>query len=306
MAQRLEELMVDEIHADPKNPRERFPQEELDRLAESIDQVGILVPVVVYPEDGGYRLLDGERRWRCAATLGLETIPAVIVDPPDEADRLKQMFNIHLVREQWQDIPTALAVKKLMDATGMTTAQELSEATGISTQQVNRYLFALDLRGAVWDAVESGRVPLNYFYEVYRAIVKPLESERPALFARFGKEGILERFLAKRESGAIADVVSVRDAKYIIRKAAEDDPDDDNPGPLDDTISRLLADDDFSVKDAYEESVMVAVEADKLEGRANNLVAAFERLLAKAATEEETKQLQAIARRLIDSLQALV
>lgn len=280
MPQRLEELNVGDIHADPNNPRERFPQEELDRLAESIDQVGILVPVVVYPEDGGYRLLDGERRWRCAMTLGLETIPAVIVDPPSEADRLKQMFNIHLVREQWQDIPTALAVKKLMEETGMTTAQQLSEATGISTQQVNRYLFALDLQGSVWEAVESGRVPLNYFYEVYRAIVKPLESDRPALFAQFGAQGILERFLSKRDSGAISDVVSVRDAKYIIRKAAEDDPNNETPGPLDDTIHRLLNDDELSVKDAYEETVMVAIEADKLEGRANNLVSAFERLLA--------------------------
>ena len=306
MAQRLDQLKVNQIHADPNNPRERFPQEEMDRLAESIDQVGILVPVVVYPEDGGFRLLDGERRWRCAATLGLEYIPAVIVDPPDEAERLKQMFNIHLVREQWQDIPTALALKKLMDATGVSTSQELSEMTGISSQQVNRYLFALDLRGAVWNAVESGDVPLNYFYEVYRAIVKPLESDRPVLFAQFGAQGILERFLAKRQSGAISDVVSVRDAKYIIRKASEDDPNSDNPGPLDDTIARLLADDELSVKDAYEETVMVAIEADKLEGRANNLVSAFERLLARAANQDETRQLQDIARRLIAHLQALV
>lgn len=303
---KLLELEVAAIHADPNNPRERFPQEELDRLAESIDQVGILVPVVVYPEGEGYRLLDGERRWRCAQTLGYETIPAVVVDPPGEAARLQQMFNIHLVREHWQDIPTAHALKRLMDETGVNSAAQLSSMTGISTQQVNRYLFALDLTGDVWDAVESGEVPLNYFYEVYKSVVKPLESDRPALFQKFGTEKILENFLSKRESGAIADVVSVRDAKYIIRKAAEDDPDGNDPGPLDSTIEKLITDSELSVKDAYEESVMISVEADKLESRADNLVAAFTRLLDKAATEEEAQPIKDIARGLIHQLEHLI
>lgn len=286
---------VAEIHADPNNPRERFPQEELDRLAESIDQVGILVPVVVYEEDGGYRLLDGERRWRCAQMLGHTTIPAVVVDPPDEASRLKQMFNIHLVREHWQDIPTARALKRLMTETGVSSPSELSAMTGISTQQINRYLFALNLTGDVWDAVESGDVPLNYFYEVYRGVIKPLETDRPVLFGKFGEQAILEKFLQKRRSGAISDVVSVRDAKYIIRKAAEDDPEDDNPGPLDETIEKLIDDNNLSVKDAYEESVMVSVEVDNLEARSNNLVSAFKRLLEKSKDANETERIKSIA-----------
>lgn len=303
----LLELNVSEIHADPNNPRERFPQEELDRLAESIDQVGILVPVVVYPEDGGYRLLDGERRWRCAQILGHPTIPAVVVSPPDEASRLQQMFNIHLVREQWQDIPTAHALKKLIDETNVTLPSQLSAMTGISTQQVNRYLFALSLSGDVWAAVESGQVPLNYFYEVYKAFIQPLESDRPAIFAKYGRDQLLAKFLDKRSSGAISDVVSVRDAKYIIRKAAEDDPDNTKPGPLDDTISRLIDDPELSVKDAYEETVMISIEADKLELRADNLVAAFVRLLDKAKTDvDATDQIKGVANGLIAKLTALL
>lgn len=293
----LDQIKVSDISPDPENPRERFPQEELTRLAESIEQVGILVPVVVYRFERGYRLLDGERRWRCANLLGHDTIPAVIVDPPDEASRLQQMFNIHLVREQWQDIPTAHALRKLMDETGVTDPRQLSEMTGITTQQINRYLFALSLTGDVWDAVESGSVPLNYFYEVYRAIVKPLEAERPALFAKFGTEKILRKFLEKRLSGAITDVVSVRDAKFIVRKAADDDSGRSEPGPLDETLERLIEDESLSVKDAYEETVMVSVEVDKLESRANNLVSAFRRLIEKASDSDEIEQIKGIARR---------
>lgn len=308
MPTRLEQLAVSEIHADPHNPRERFPQEELDRLAESIDEVGILVPVVVYDDGQGYRLLDGERRWRCAIMLGYEEIPAVIVDPPNEASRLKQMFNIHLVREQWQDIPTAHALKRLMHETGVSNPSELSSMTGISTQQINRYLFALGLGGSVWSAVESGSVPLNYFYEVYKAFIQPLESNRPAIYAKYGKDILLEKFLAKRESGAISDVVSVRDSKFIIRKAAEDDERrPGNTGPLDETIERLINDEDLSVKDAYEETVMVSVELDKLEARSNNLVSAFTRLLEKAAGDSEAERhIKSIGRDLVVNINRLV
>lgn len=303
----LEQLNVSEIHADPHNPRERFPQEELNRLAESIDEVGILVPVVVYDDGNGFRLLDGERRWRCATLLGHEKIPAVIVEAPDEASRLKQMFNIHLVREQWQDIPTAHALKKLMDETGVSNPAELSSMTGISTQQINRYLFALGLNGKVWSAVESGAVPLNYFYEVYKAFIQPLESQRPEIYARYGKDTLLEKFLAKRETGAISDVVSVRDSKFIVRKAAEDVKGAGGAGQLDETIERLINDADLSVKDAYEETVMISVELDKLEGRSNNLVSAFIRLLEKAGGDEQaTNQIKEIGRGLVRKINDVI
>lgn len=302
----LKNIPVASIEADPQNPRERFPQDELERLAESIDQVGILVPIVVYDYDDHFRLLDGERRWRCARTLGLEVVPAVVVEKPTETERLTQMFNIHLVREEWQDIPTAHALKNLMKETGIDSPSQLAQMTGLSTQQINRYKFALDLGGEVAKAVESGDVPLNYFYEVYRAVVKPLQKSRPSVFASYSQDIILDKFLEKRLSGAIPDIVSVRDAQYIIRKAAEDDPDNEKEGPLDKTLRRLLEDSELSVKDAYEDTVMISVEADKLENRAGGIVTAFERLLNKAVDDSERDSIRKIGRGLIKSLKAVI
>lgn len=302
----LEYLPVNKIKADPENPRERFPDDELAKLSESIDQVGVLVPVVVYKKGSHYRLLDGERRWRCSKELGLETIPALIVSKPTEEERLMQMFNIHLVREPWQDIPTAHALRKLMDETGISSASELAQLTGLSTNQINRYKFALDLTGEVREKVETGEVPLNYFYEVYKAVIRPLERRRPALFSEYGVEQILKQFLDKRLSGAVPDIVSVRDAQYIIRKAAEDDPDGDRPGPLDDTLRELLEDEDLSVKEAYEDTVMVAVEADKLQKRADGMVTAFRRLLDHAADDSERKHVRSVGNELIKNLKAVI
>ena len=302
----LKNLRVDEIKPDPKNPREEFPEDELAKLAESIDHEGVLVPVVVYKFGRSHRLLDGERRWRCAAELGLNKIPAMIVDKPTEEDRLRQMFNIHMVREPWKDIPTAHALKKLMTETGVKSTSELSQITGLTTNRINRLLFFLDLRGKVRTSVENGEVPLSYFYEVYKEFAIPLEKQRPVLFSKFSKTKIFERFLAKRRTGAIKDTYSVRDAKYIIRKAAEDDPDNKKLGPLDETLETLLNDDELSVKEAYEDTVMVAVEADKLQKRADGMVAAFERLLEHAVDDGEADHVRQVGANLIEKLEAVI
>jgi ParB family transcriptional regulator, chromosome partitioning protein len=103
----LKDIPVDQIDPNPNNPRLIFPPEELDRLAESIASEGILVPVVVFARDGRYVLIDGERRYRCTLTLGLETVPANITTERTDLENLLQMFNIHLVREPWRDMPTA-------------------------------------------------------------------------------------------------------------------------------------------------------------------------------------------------------
>lgn len=298
-------IKVADIHADPGNPREQFPQEELDRLAESIDQVGILVPVVVYKVDGsGYRLLDGERRWRCSQQLGLDEIPAVIVDESSEGERLIQMFNIHLVREQWKEIPTAHALQRLMDATGITDDKTLHQKTGLSIQQIERYKFGLGLGGEVRKAIESGEVGLNFFHEVWKSFVLPLKTSRPEISRKYADEKLLESFLEKRRSGAISDVVSVRNAKYIVRKAAEDA--NGASSVLDNTIVSLIEDENLSVTEAYEDTVMVTVEADKLQARSDGMVLAFKRLLNKAGSEEESQKIKAVAEKLIADLKEIL
>lgn len=303
---KLDYLKIAEITPDKNNPRQIFPDDEMEKLSESIDEVGVLVPVVVYKIGEHYQLLDGERRWRCAKELGLDEIPALIVDAPTEKDRLQQMFNIHLVREQWQDIPTAKALEKLMKETGVTKPSELSQLTGLTTEQINRLQFALDLTGEVRKKVDSGEVPLNYFYEVYRSVIRPLQKNRPTIAADYSEKAILKSFLSKRLSGAVPDIVSIRAAQYIIGKAAEDDPNRQHEGPLDKTIRQLLDDKTLSVTEAYEDTVMVSVEADKLEKRANGMVAAFERLLKHATNKAERNHVIKVGKGLIKKLRAII
>ena len=102
-------IPVASIGPNPHNPRRLFDEEPLRVLRESIEKLGILVPVTVYQERGerrstdtAYVLLDGERRWRCAQDLKLESVPAIVVGEPDDVQNILTMFHIHNLREGWR------------------------------------------------------------------------------------------------------------------------------------------------------------------------------------------------------------
>ena len=120
----LLKISPEEISPNPHNPRLIFGPDDLNELKKSIGKVGILVPLTVYKNQRkfpktAYILLDGERRWRCAQELGLETVPANIIDEPsDVTQNILFMFNIHHYRKEWSLFPTALKLKVLIEKLG--------------------------------------------------------------------------------------------------------------------------------------------------------------------------------------------
>lgn len=302
----LESLEVAKIRPNKANPRLHFPEEEIERLTQSIAKEGILVPVVVFQEGDIYRLIDGERRLRCALDLGLERIPAVITEAPDPRENLVRMFNIHMVREPWRDMPTAWALEKLIAETGVETDRELSDITGLSTEVIKRLRHALELPEEYQAYIDKGTIPLNFFWELKKNVIDPLGKRRPALAQEFGDTEVLEAFVEKRLNGLITDVVSLRKVMSIIRFAEREVNDPTEPSVLDDTIRQLVHNDEYTIDDAYQDTVEVIVEADKLERRTDNMVKSFERLFARARTKEETEYLMSVADRLIERMQKFV
>src|SRR5688500_5702135 len=86
-----------QITRNPNNPHRFFNDERLDLLRTSIQEVGVLVPLIVYKEPGVsnlYVLMDGERRWLSSSELGLSSVPVNVIDAPTPLDNLLRMFNI--------------------------------------------------------------------------------------------------------------------------------------------------------------------------------------------------------------------
>ncbi len=107
---RLVHINPDEIIRNPENPRLIFRELDMNALLESIQEVGIQVPLTVYwdPDDKTYVVLDGERRWRCSVKLNLPEIPVIVQAKPTRLENILMMFNIHNVRVAWEPVPAAM------------------------------------------------------------------------------------------------------------------------------------------------------------------------------------------------------
>jgi ParB family chromosome partitioning protein len=149
------EVPVYAIRRNPRQPRAVFDDEPHEELKTSIREIGMLQPVVVRPiGDGGYELVVGERRWRAAADLGLETIPAIIRETADDA-MLRDALLENLHRVQLNALEEAAAYRQLLDEFG-TTHEELAQRIGRSRSQVTNTIRLLNLPVAVQRRVAAG------------------------------------------------------------------------------------------------------------------------------------------------------
>ena len=111
----LEEIPVDAITPNPRQPRQAFDEDALAELAASIDAVGLLQPVIVReagPEH--YELIMGERRWRACQLAGLPVVPAIVRQTSDD-DLLRNALMENLHREQLNPLEEAAAYQQLLD-----------------------------------------------------------------------------------------------------------------------------------------------------------------------------------------------
>src|SRR5216683_1790442 len=145
----LQDISPDDIRKNRDNPRLVFREDQMNELLESIKEVGIKVPVSLYEDGKHYVLIDGERRWRCAKKLNLQTMPAIVQPKPTKLENLLMMFNIHNVRVDWDPMPMALKLRDVADllekAKQPTNARALSAVTGVPLPSVRRALDLLDL-----------------------------------------------------------------------------------------------------------------------------------------------------------------
>ena len=135
------------IEPDKNQPRSEFDEDALNELAENIRQHGVLQPILVRPLDnGGYKIVAGERRWRAARLAGLDEIPVYIKELTDlEAAEISLIENIQ--RKDLTPLEEATAYQTLMETYGLT-QQQVAEAVGRSRSPrvTQRCLQALRIR----------------------------------------------------------------------------------------------------------------------------------------------------------------
>lgn len=157
----LRELPVDVIQRGRYQPRRDMDQDSLQELAESIRQQGVMQPVVVRPVgDGQYELIAGERRWRATQMAGLDRIPAMIRDVPDDAAIAMALIE-NIQRENLNPIEEAFALHRLQEEFGLTQAQ-VAEAVGKSRTTITNLLRLVNLSQEVRVMLEHGDLEMGH------------------------------------------------------------------------------------------------------------------------------------------------
>ena len=144
-------------------PRQRFSDLELDALAQSIREKGILQPLLVRPlagEAADFELVAGERRWRAAQRVGLHEVP-VIVRPITDSEALEIALVENLQREDLSPLEEAEAYSRLIDEFGRTQAS-LAEAVGKSRSHVANMVRLLSLPGPVRRRLDDGELTAGH------------------------------------------------------------------------------------------------------------------------------------------------
>lgn len=154
------ELELDLIDPGSEQPRMRFDEEALERLAVSIREHGVVQPVLVRRKGGRYELIAGERRWRAAQRAGLGTIPVIVKEVAD-SDLLEIALTENVQREDLNPIEEAQAYQKLIERVGLT-QEALASRFGRDRSYITNYLRLLRLPDDLQRLVEDGRLSTGH------------------------------------------------------------------------------------------------------------------------------------------------
>jgi ParB family chromosome partitioning protein len=272
------------IRANPRNPRRSFQQKRIEALADSMNEVGMLVPLTVYEEPGGdgkkYTLLDGERRLRAAILSNWATVPAWVTDKPKNvAENTLRMFNIHLMRDEWGDMPTTLALKEIMGETGITDETQLSKVTGLGRDTVVNMKRVLEFPQEWQDRVLNDKVPFNLLVELDKAILKKKKDAKKAhVLASLSEKKLRDFFLKGYDRGLVDNVVDLRNVGTLIDTAASPKNPDRVRRRAQEALESLLKG-QASIEDAYQYGAAASIgikqvlrDVDNLPGRLKDVV----------------------------------
>ena len=196
-------LPIYKVEPNPDQPRRDFDEEELQALADSISEHGIIQPLTVRELNSGYyQIIAGERRWRAARLANLSEVPVVVIEA-DDKKAMELALIENLQRQDLNPVEEALGYKSLMEDYGMT-QEDAAKRVGKSRPAVTNALRLLNLGDEVLEKVRSGQLSAGHA----RAVLT-VKTEKKQLAAA---------------QKIIALGLSVRQAELLCRNMAKEAP----------------------------------------------------------------------------------
>ncbi len=185
LSSRVRYIPINDIRPNPQQPRRRFDQDGLRELSESIATYGILQPLTVRAQNGGYELVAGERRWRAARMAGLRQVPCLLARVDEEDAALLALIE-NLQRRDLDYMEEASAIARLLRRYGLS-QQQAAEKLGRSQSAVANKLRLLRLEEPVVDALRRYGLTERHA----RALLRLEDGEQRLAAAEYmGKRGM--------------------------------------------------------------------------------------------------------------------
>ena len=207
---------VEEIVPNPFQPRIRFSEVELDELADSIRQHGVMQPIIVRQNSGGYELIAGERRWRASQRSGLTDLPAIVRNLDDQQVAALALIE-NIQREQLTAIEQARALARMRDQFSMDQTA-LAAMISSSRSNVANLLRLLNLVKDVQTMLEEGRLEMGHA----RALLS-----------------LPENMQQKAAEDVVRSRLSVRQTETLVKRLLSGDTASTKTGTDDPDVSRL-------------------------------------------------------------------
>ncbi|MCS6808303.1 MAG: ParB/RepB/Spo0J family partition protein [Bacteroidota bacterium] len=149
------------VRPNPMQPRQDFDREALEDLKKSIREKGVIQPITVRRMDGGYEIIAGERRVRASLEVGLDMIPAYILDVETDADMLELALIENVQRENLNPIEVALGYKRLMEECHLT-QEEVSRKVGKDRTTITNFLRLLRLPVPIQESLRAKTLSMGH------------------------------------------------------------------------------------------------------------------------------------------------
>lgn len=200
LGERVEHVPLGDIEANPLQPRRMFDAEELDDLVQSLDQHGMLQPLVVmlHPSGQGYQLIAGERRLRAARELKWDSVPCIVRrDVTGDRNRLELALIENVQRSNLNPVEEALGYQRLNEEYGMT-HEEIGRRVGRSRVGITNMIRLLQLPAEIQRGLIDNKISIGHA----RAILMiPDEEKQLRFYKHVLDEGLTVRKAENRARG---------------------------------------------------------------------------------------------------------
>ncbi len=156
----LKNLKITEVEPNREQPRKRFDQEALEELAGSIQEYGLIQPIVVTKKENYYSIIAGERRWRASKLAGLKEIPAIIREDNDKINAEIALIE-NMQREDLNPVEKAMGIRTLIDNYGMS-QEDVAKKLGKGRSTVANWIRVLNLEPRVLEMAKEGKITEGY------------------------------------------------------------------------------------------------------------------------------------------------